>query len=143
MISFVKQLFLNLRFADFLDISVVAVFLYFTFTWLRKKASRSIVIGIGSVLFLYAIARFFNMYMTSMVFQAGLTASLVMLVIIFQEDIRMVIERLATIGRFQSRHQLIASNKTVEALVESVCNLARDKIGALIVLKAKNLLTDI
>lgn len=137
MISFVKQLFLNLRFADFLDISVVAVFLYFTFTWLRKKASRSIVIGIGSVLFLYAIARFFNMYMTSMVFQAGLTASLVMLVIIFQEDIRMVIERLATIGRFQSRHQLIASNKTVEALVESVCNLARDKIGALIVIKGK------
>ena len=105
MISFVKQLFLNLRFADFLDISVVAVFLYFTFTWLRKKASRSIVIGIGSVLFLYAIARFFNMYMTSWYF-AGLTASLVMLVIIFQEDIRMVIERLATIGRFQSRHRL-------------------------------------
>ena len=92
-ISF-KQIAANFRFADLLDILVVSVFLYFIFSWLRRKASRSIVLGIGSVLSLYVTARMMNMYMTSQVFQAGLTAALVALVIIFQEDIRMAMESL-------------------------------------------------
>ncbi len=137
MIISLKQIAANFRFADLLDILVVTVFLYFIFSWLRRRASRSVVIGIGSVVCLYITARMLNMYMTSQVFQAGLTAALVALVIIFQEDIRMVMERLATIGNFQSRRQLVASNKTVDAIVDAVCKLATDKIGALIVIKGR------
>lgn len=85
MIIFFKQIADNFRFADLLDILVVSVFLYFIFSWLRRKASRSVVLGIGSVVSLYVAARMMNMYMTSQVFQAGLTAALVALVIIFRK----------------------------------------------------------
>jgi uncharacterized protein (TIGR00159 family) len=95
------------------------------------------VLGIGSVLSLYITARMMNMYMTSQVFQAGLTAALVALVIIFQEDIRMAMEKLATIGDFRSKRRLLPSNKTVDAIVDAVCKLATDKIGALIVIKGE------
>lgn len=135
-ISF-KQIAANFRFADLLDILVVSVFLYFIFSWLRRRASRSVVLGIGSVVSLYITARMLNMYMTSQVFQAGLTAALVALVIIFQEDIRMAMEKLATIGNFRSKRRLLASNKTVDAIVDAVCKLATDKIGALIVIKGE------
>ncbi len=135
-ISF-KQIAANFRFADLLDILVVSVFLYFIFSWLRRRASRSVVLGIGSVLLLFVTARMLNMYMTSQVFQAGLTAALVALVIIFQEDIRMAMEKLATIGNFHSKRRLLASNKTVDAIVDAVCKLATDKIGALIVIKGE------
>lgn len=137
MIISLKQIAANFRLADLLDILVVTIFLYFILSWLRRRASRSVVIGIGSVVFLYITARMLNMYMTSHVFQAGLTAALVALVIIFQEDIRMAMEQLATLGNFQSKHQLVASNRTVDALVDAVCKLANDSIGALIVLKGK------
>lgn len=137
MLSSLKQIVTNFRFADLLDILVVSVFLYFILSWLRRRASRSVVVGIASVVFLFITARMLNMYMTSQVFQAGLTAALVALVIIFQEDIRMAMERLATLGNFQSKHQLVASNKTVDALVDSICKLARDSIGALVVIKGK------
>lgn len=137
MISMISQIATNFRFADLLDILAVAVFLYLILSWLRNRASRSVAIGIGSVVFLYIAARMLNMYMTFQLFQAGLTAALVALVIIFQEDIRMAMERLAAMGNFRSKHQLVASNKTVDALVDSICKLARDSIGALVVIKGK------
>lgn len=137
MILPLTQLITNFRFADLLDIIIVAFFLYFVLLWLKRKASRSVVIGIITVITLYGLARFLNMYMTSQVFQAGLTAALVGLVIVFQDDIRMIIERISSSGLLHSKHRLIASNKTVECLIESLVNLARDRIGALVVIKGR------
>jgi diadenylate cyclase len=137
LLSSIKTIFANFRFADLLDIAVVSFFIYFALTWIRRRASRSLVIGIGLVVALYALAGMLNMYMTSQVFQAGLTAALVALVLIFQEDIRMAVERIATWGNFHSKHNLIASNRTVDALVEAFTNLAHDKIGALVVFKGR------
>jgi uncharacterized protein (TIGR00159 family) len=131
------QIISSFRFADFLDITIVSVCIYFLFMWIRRRASRSVVIGVIVVVTLYALARILNMYMTSQVFQAGLTAALVGLVIIFQDDIRMAIEQLSSIGTFKSKHHLVASNKTVDCLVDTLCNLARDRIGALVVIKGR------
>jgi diadenylate cyclase len=137
MISSLIQILANFRLADFIDIAFVSVFLYFVFMWLRRKASRSLVVGVIAVVTLYALARILNMYMISQVFQAGLTAALVGIVIIFQDDIRMAVERLAYFGTFHSKHHLVASNKTVECLVDALCNLARDRIGALVAIKGR------
>lgn len=140
MINFLKQAVSNFRFADFLDILVLSLFLYFVFTWLRRKASRAIVISISVVFILYLSARLLNMYITSHIFQAGFTAALVALAIIFQDDIRMAVEHLASIGSYRSKRQLLASNRTVESIVSAVCSLARDRIGALIVIRGRELL---
>jgi len=137
MISSLCQIITDFRFADLIDIFVVSIFLYFVLLWLRRKASRSVVIGVITVITLYALARLLNMYMTSQVFQSGLTAALVGLVIIFQDDIRMAVERISTIGSFHSKQDLVASNKTVDMLVEALCNLARDRIGALVAIKGR------
>lgn len=140
MISIVKHIVFNFRFADFLDIIIANIFLYYIFLWIRRKASRSVVIGVIAVITLYTLARIFNMYLTSQVFQSGLTAVLVGLVIIFQEDIRKAVERISTVGTFRSKRNMIASEKTIDCLVESLCNLARDRIGALVAIKGRELL---
>ena len=137
MFSPLTHIVANFRIADAIDILIVSIFLYFVFKWLRRKASRSLVIGVITVVTLYTLARILNMYMTSQVFQAGLTAALVGIVIVFQNDIRMSVEKLTYFGSFHSKHHLVASNKTVESLVESLCNLARDRIGALVAIKGR------
>jgi len=137
MITSLLQILSSFRFADLLDITIVSFCIYFLFMWIRRRASRSVVIGVVAVITLYALARILNMYMTSQVFQTGLTAALVGLVIIFQDDIRMAIEQLSSIGTFKSKHQIVASNKTVESLVDTLYNLARDRIGALVVIKGR------
>jgi diadenylate cyclase len=136
--EFLKNAFLNFRIADLFDIAVVAVILYFILVWIRRRASRSAVISLVSVLVLYSCAHVFDMYLTSMLFKAGLTVALVALVLVYQEDLRMAVEHLSSWGAYRSRHALVASSKTIECLVESSVNLARDRIGALIVIKGRD-----
>ncbi len=124
-----------MRIADFLDISFIAVVLYFGLAWLKQQASRSLAIAIGIAMVLYILARQTDMYLTSQLFSAGLTAILVALVLIFHTDIRRMFERLATMKFFNTKHGLIASNYTVDILTESIAKLADDRVGALIVIK--------
>jgi uncharacterized protein (TIGR00159 family) len=137
-ISILKNAVLYFRLADLVDIAVISVILYFILIWIKQRASRSAIIALVSVVLLYSGANLFSMYLTSMLFKAGLTAALVALVLIFQEDLRMAIEQLSSWRAFSSKHALVASAKTIDSLVESSVNLARDRIGALIVIKGRD-----
>ncbi|MFW6245492.1 MAG: diadenylate cyclase, partial [Fibrobacterota bacterium] len=138
MISSLKVLLSSIRIADFLDMAIITVLLYFILIWRKRRASRSVIIGFAVVLSVFSLARFLNMYMTSMLFHAGITAALIGLVLIFQDDIRTAIERLSSIGSLKSKHRVLSSNKTLEILVESIKSMASEKIGALIVLKGRD-----
>jgi diadenylate cyclase len=124
-----------MRLADILDIALISMVLYFTLLWLKQQASRSLAVALGIALVLYVLARQTDMYLTSQLFKAGLTAVLVSLVLIFHTDIRRIFERLATWRLFTSKHGLIASNYTVDIMIESIAKLADDHVGALIVIK--------
>jgi uncharacterized protein (TIGR00159 family) len=123
--------------ADFLDIAVIAVIIYFALLWLRQQASRSVAVAIAAVGALYLLARQTDMYLTSQLFKAGFTAALVALVLIFQQDIRRIFERLAAWKLFTSKHGILASSRSIDTLTESVAKCADDKVGALIVIRGR------
>jgi DNA integrity scanning protein DisA with diadenylate cyclase activity len=75
--------------------------------------------------------------LTSLFFQAILAASILVLVVVFQEDIRRVFERIALWGTFRERRRLYASPLNIDTLIEVASTLASQKVGALIVLKGK------
>ena len=125
------------RIADVLDICVIAVLLYFGLLWLKQRASRSLVVGIGCVMLLYFCAQRFDMFLTSWLFRAGFTAVLLTLVIVFQSDIRRAIERFMVWSAFHAKPGSIASSQTTDTLIEAVQKLAENRIGALIVIKGK------
>jgi diadenylate cyclase len=127
----------NVRFADILDIIVITFLIYGILTWLRKRASRTLIVGIILLAALYGLARFTHMYVTLLAFQAGFAAGLVILVIVFQEEVRSGIERLLFWRGYRMKYQLVASASTTDLLVETVADLARDQIGALVVLKGR------
>jgi diadenylate cyclase len=130
----------NFRFADLLDITVIAALFYGILTWLQKRASRTLIIGIVSFALLYVLARLTHMYVTLLLFQAGFTAGLVILAIVFQEEIRSAIERMLFWRSYRMKHELVASGNTIETLVSTMTSLARDRIGALCVLKGRTTL---
>ena len=126
-----------MRSVDFLDIGVITVLLYFGLIWLKQRASRSLVVGIGLITLLYICAQQLDMYLTSWLFRAGFTAVLLALVIVFQTDIRRAIERFVIWSAFRKNHWSIASSQTTDTLIEAVRKLAENKTGALLVLKGK------
>ena len=133
--SFVDEFRRTFRIADGVDILLMSVFLYSALVWFKRTASRRVLIGMFFLFAVYLFARAFDMYLTSLVFHTCLAALLIVLVVVFQEDLRRMLERFATwgsLGRFQ-RGKPITTD--VDALVEAVFSLAADRTGALVVIR--------
>ncbi len=121
------------RFADAVDIAIVAVLLYLLFVWLRDRASRSL--GIATVLLIgvFLLARSLDLYLTMMAFQYGLIGLLLVFLIVFQQDIRHGFERMTSAAWFRSSETTRASDQATSVILESLVEMAKQRIGALIV----------
>jgi uncharacterized protein (TIGR00159 family) len=125
----------NLRIQDILDIIIVSLMIYALLVWFKDRASRFVLVGISVVGAIYVTARFFQLYLTTVVLQGFFAILLFVLVVIFQEDLRRFFERLAIIGRFNKRARSAGpQHEETEVLAAAAANLARNHIGALIVL---------
>ncbi|HUG70131.1 MAG TPA: diadenylate cyclase, partial [Pirellulaceae bacterium] len=118
-------------------IGVIALLLYCTLSWLRQRASKSLVISVALVVGLFLCARWLDMYLTTMLFQAGFMAILVTLIVVFQQDIRRAFERVAASGWFGHQPQATVAAGAIATLVESVILLAEQRTGALLVFEGR------
>jgi diadenylate cyclase len=125
----------NFRIADALDILFVAVFIYAVLRLLRRTISRAVLAGLVSLAGIYVLARAFDMYMTTIVFQAALTVLVIALIVVFHEDLRNALEHLALLGGMFGGSQRDRSSPVLDTLAEAAYALASRKRGALIVLK--------
>ena len=88
------------RLADAFDIAFVSIFIYTLILWFKTTTSRPVVIGIAILTAMYLAARAFDMYMTAAIFQAGLAFAAVALIVVFQEDLRRLFARIASLRTF-------------------------------------------
>ncbi|MFW5968374.1 MAG: diadenylate cyclase [Persicimonas sp.] len=130
-----ESVMINARLADAVDVLLLAALLYLIFSWLRDRVSRVVGFGITTVAVLYGLAHVLDLYLVSRVFQVGLTAIAVALVIVFQDDIRRFFERLRTFSLREARGG--GGRADWSGLVEAVDELATRRIGALIVLPGR------
>jgi len=134
MASIFEQLQQSFRFADAADIVLVALFLYAFFLWFKSTASRQILVGIGVLAVVYMLARTFDLYMTAAMFQVALAFAAIAAIVVFQEDLRRSFARLAALGKLpRARTPTVDAN--LDILVEIAFELAKKKIGALLVVR--------
>ena len=124
----------NFRWVDAVDIFLIALLLYWALIWFGETASRRMLTGVTLLALVYLAARMFDMTMTSLVFHTGFTVLLILLIVIFQEDLRRMVSRSAswlTLSRVTEDHR---ADDELEQLAESAFDLAQRNIGALFVL---------
>ncbi|MBD3344790.1 MAG: hypothetical protein GF401_06980 [Chitinivibrionales bacterium] len=137
-ISQLHQFRANTHIGDFFDILVVGLVIYYVLSWFRRRASPSLFIRLGIIASLYALARLLNMYITSLLFHAGLAAMLMVLVIIFQSDIRRAFESFNGWRFWGKAGKSSLGDPTIaDILVNTVSEFAQKNVGALIVLQGK------
>jgi len=119
--------------ADVVDVLVISVGIYFTLRWLRSRATRAVAVGLAGFALLYLAARRTDMVLTSWLFQMGFTAVVIGLILVFQNDIRRVFERLGGLVGLIDR-TLPLTRGTAEVLAQSLAAMAERRIGALVVL---------
>lgn len=135
--GFVEELQRTFRVVDAIDILLVSVVLYTGLLWFKRAASRGVLVGLGALTVIYFLARGFDMYLTSLAFHTTFTVLLFILVVVFQEDLRRLLERLSSIRTLQMASSPRSESPVVDTLVEAVFKMAAGKIGALIILKGK------
>ncbi len=128
---------IDMRWADLLDIAIIAVLLYGLLLWLRDRAPRHVLAAFLAIGALYVLARLLNLYLTLSLFQAGSLLLFVALVVVFQHDLRRAVERGFSPGRPRSRSRPEAVQAAIAALVETAGYLGERKTGALIVLRGR------
>src|SRR5918996_4853003 len=87
--------FPTISFAEIIDVIFVAILLYTAIVWARQTRAAFVVRGIAILGAVYLIARQLDLEMTAWIFQGFFAVFLVMIVVIFQEELRQMFERIA------------------------------------------------
>ncbi|MDA1334707.1 MAG: diadenylate cyclase [bacterium] len=119
---------------DLFDVLVIAVFFYAALLLFKKTRSLPILVGIGVVIILYGLSQFFSLTLTSAFLQSFFGAFFLILIIIFQEEIRRFFESISVLGSRQQKERSISlKNFLLDPIIQAITNLASHKVGALIV----------
>ncbi len=124
-----------------LDIALMSILIYTLIVWFKRSKAVFVLIGLFIVGLIYNAAREFNLQLLAAVFQGFFTVILIAIIVIFQEEIKHLFERVAlwSLNRGTPRQQVLhLSRKETQTLVRAVKDLADAKIGALIVLRGRD-----
>lgn len=126
---------------DIIDIVIITVLLYQLYCWFRNTRALQVVIGLVFLGLFYVITKSLGLFMTSWILQELGTVIFVLIIVIFQGEIRQALYRFSllrhAIGRQSVEHQF-----DLRAIADTVFALAESRTGALIVFKRKEDLTD-
>jgi diadenylate cyclase len=118
------------RWQDGLDIFLLAVVLYSGMNLIRGTRAVPMLIGLGMVYGIYFLSGQLEIYTTHVLLQNLLGWSLVLVFIVFQNDIRRALTQVGT-GPLFSPRERVAQGQGVEELVKAVTSLAARRVGAL------------
>jgi diadenylate cyclase len=138
------SLLTEIGFSGLCDIGIVTLMIYvFLVALKRTRRSGLIFAGIVIVAAVYLAALKFNLLLTVALLHGFFTVILVALVVIFQEDLRYFFERVATwwLKRSFPLHERKTARqprREGEILARTLGDLARAKIGALVVIQGND-----
>ena len=88
--------FLNISFADILDILMVAIFIYLAFRWIRGSAAMNIFVAVILLFVLRVIVAAFNMKLMSALLGTFIDVGVIALIVIFQPEVRHFLMKLGS-----------------------------------------------
>jgi uncharacterized protein (TIGR00159 family) len=125
---------LGFRWQDAVDILLLAVVIYSGINLIRGTRAVPMLIGLGVLYGVYFLSGRLEIYTINVLLQNLLGWSLILVFIVFQNDIRRALTQVGTGPLFSSADR-IAQSQAVEELVKGVTAMASRRVGALIVLQ--------
>jgi len=118
---------------DLVDILFLTIVAYQLYVWFRESRALRVIIGLVALGGIYSIAKLWGLFLTTWVFQILWQVLLILLLILFQTEIRQVLEKVSPMRYLRSRRQIFKRTFSKE-LSQLLFELAADRTGALIVL---------
>ena len=122
------------RWQDALDILILTYVFYHLYLWLRKKKALRMILAILALPLFYIFARWIDLPLSVWGLQNLWPVILIVLVVIFQEEIREVLGNVSLPAFFFGRPKKLTP-KTIDQIIAAAFQMADKKIGGLIVLQ--------
>ena len=140
---------LSFTLVDLFDIILSALLFYYVYRTLRATASRALILGIFTFVLVWVIvSKWAGMILLGGILDELVGTGMLILVIIFQEEIRRFLITLGSTHRWRFLRKIFKGDESaqeeqrcVAALVLACMNMARKKVGALIAIEARQELT--
>jgi len=129
------SIFAGLRLVDVLDIAIVAGLLWILIAWVREARARIALGGVLAIAMLYWTAQWLDLRLTTTLLQGFIAVAALVLVVVFQDDLRRLFERITVIVVRHSTPR--PSADFLDELAELAFSLAHRRIGALFVLPGR------
>ena len=135
--------FLTIQFSDIVDIIIVAFLIYKLIGLIRKTNSSQLAKGIIVLLIILWLSGIFNLTMINFILRKGVELGLIVLVIIFQPELRKLLEKMGS-GRslariFSSKDNNVSTmDATITQTVAACQQMSTTRTGALIVFERNN-----
>lgn len=135
---------------DIIDILLIALLLFYIYRMMKNSGTLSLFYGVLIFFVLWVLAsEIFDMRLTGSILDKFMSIGLIILVIIFQDQIKRFLIELGSRGRLSFFKRLFKHDKTSEedhsrimAVVYACMSMSKSKTGALIVFQRKVPLTD-
>lgn len=133
---------------DVVDILVIAVIIYYLIVLVRETRAVQLIKGFAAILILAQLSNIFNLYTVNWLLSNLLTAGFILVIVVFQPELRRAFERLGRsqgwISNLVGAHpEEVKKRAGYEEIVRASMSLSRQKIGALMVIEGRTGLSDI
>lgn len=146
--------FLQISFADVLDILLLALIIFVAFRWIRGSSAMSIFLAIISLFVIRVIVSAFNMRLMLAMLDMVLDVGVLALIVIFQPEIRKFLIRIGNrylegargrdiMNKIFGQSGQTMGSESVNEITEACRRMSEDKTGALIVMQHNSPLEDI
>jgi diadenylate cyclase len=129
-------LFPYFRPQDLVDIIIMSFLVYQLYRWFKNTKALQIVIGLGFLVVLYFVTKNLDLYMTSWILQQLGTVLFILIIVIFQTEIRQALYRFSPLRNLFGRQGNGLQLDLIE-VSRTIFELAGEKTGAIIVFQRK------
>ncbi|RAP26951.1 TIGR00159 family protein [Candidatus Marinamargulisbacteria bacterium SCGC AG-333-B06] len=126
------------------DVILVYLLTYRLLAWLKRSYALDLIKGLMLVILVFLASHILSLTTLNWILERFATVLLIVVVVIFQPELRRFLERVGSTGQlfvFSSSIPEIKSTATMQSLLRAVEYLSREKIGAIIVLEGQTSLT--
>lgn len=141
-LSEIWMLISSVNVQDVFDILIVAVLMYFAFTFIRNRRAGKLIVGVVLLLVLKVVASTFGLLTINFVLGNFFEVGVLALVVLFQPELRSALEKmgsepLKSLRMIADKNQAQKTIQMIDSVCDASCQMAKDKTGALIVIERK------
>ena len=126
--------YFNVR--SIIDLVLVTFLIYRALLLIKGTRAQAMLTGLFIIIVVYSVANYFELKTLSWILYQFLSSIIIILIVIFQDDIRRGLIKVGLGSIFKRQRQTsLTSDKVIDDLTLAATRLSKDKVGALIVIK--------